>query len=111
MTAGGMELAAFQEGGIAHQEKALRGKRQRRSRRQAEDHRGAEIGNEVFGVAAQRRPCHGVGGRPGEDGKGNDAAGQCRFPERRKRRLTQQSMQGRYRVVCRSKQRNGADFQ
>ncbi len=57
LTARGIHLPAFQDGGVAHQEKALHGIRRPLSRRQAEDHRGAEIGNEVFGGAAQRRPC------------------------------------------------------
>jgi hypothetical protein len=82
-----MQLTALQDGGIANQEKARHGERLRRSQRQAEDDRGAEIRNEVFGVAAERRPCHAVRRRPGKDCKGNDATSQCRFAERGKRRL------------------------
>ena len=73
LTARGIHLPAFQDGGVAHQEKALYGIRRPLSRREAEDHRCAEIGNEVFGVAAQRRPCHGLSWRPGKDCKSDSA--------------------------------------
>lgn len=109
LTAWGIKLAAFQDGGIERQKKDLRGEQRRRSRRQADDCHCAKPGHKVFSGAAKRSPWHAVRRRPSEDRQSNDATSQYRLPESGKRRV-QQSMQGRPRFLP-QEHRGGADFQ
>ena len=73
LTAWGIKLAAFQDGGIESKKKEPRDEQRRRSRRQADDCRRAKPGHKMFSGAAKRSPRHAVRRRPSEDRQSNDA--------------------------------------
>jgi hypothetical protein len=111
LTANCIQLARLQNRSIANQEKALRYKPPRCSRRKSHHRRGTKIRDQVFRMPAECCSHHGVGRQPGKSAESNDAANEGCFPKHGDRRLYRQSMQCRVHIVCRSRHCRCMDFQ